>query len=222
MLRQDTLTPPSIGNGSERSNRSPSSRSQGLELSQQLQQLEEIIVLDGFKMPLTQRTIINEEQLLSQLLCIEKAIPETIHAAERILQQKEDILAQAQQYAQDKIQAAEQRAAQIADELKIIQQAEMEAQQLRQQAQAEVDALRRRNASEMERARRQAQQEIDSMRQAVQLDCQHIQRDADNYTEQTLTGLEQQLTTLLQVVRNGRQHLQQQGLTKTTTPTRPN
>ena len=182
-------------------------RSKGLELNRQLQQLEELIVLDGFKLPLTQRTVINEEQLLSQLLCIEKAIPDAIRAAEKILQQKEEILAQAQQYAQDRIEAAEQQAARIADELKIIQQAEMEAQQLRQQAQAEVDAIRQRNASEMERARRQTQKELDTMRQAIHMECQHIQKDADNYTEQALAGLEQQLSTLLQVVRNGQQHL---------------
>ena len=165
--------------------------------------------MDGFKLPLTQRTVINEEQLLAQLLCIEKSIPDTIRAAEEVLQQKEEILAQAHQAAQSKILAAEQRAAQIADELKIIQQAEMEAQQLRQQVQAEVAAIRQRNASEMERARRQAQQEIDAMRQSVQRECQQIQRGADNYTEETLAGLEQQLSTLLQVVQNGRRHLHQ-------------
>ncbi len=208
MLRQEPFNTPTLSNGSEHLKQVSSSRSQGLELNRQLQQLEEIIVLDGFKLPLTQRTIINEEQLLSQLLCIEKSIPQTIREAEKILQQKEEILAQAHQYAQERIQAAERKAAQIADELKIIQQAEMEAQQLRQRVQSEVEALRQRNTAEMERARRQTQKELDSMRQAVHLECKHIQQEADNYTEEALAGLDQQLSTLLQVVRNGRQHLQ--------------
>jgi F0F1-type ATP synthase membrane subunit b/b' len=179
-----------------------------LELQQQLQRLEEIIVLDGLKIPLTQRTIVDEEQLLSQLLAVERSIPDTIRSAETILQNKEEIISRANQCAEDLIQSAERRAAQIADELTISQQAELQAQHLLKQVQSEVETIRQRNTSEVERVRRQTQQEIDAMRQAAQAECKQIQQEADRYVEQVLKDLEDRLGHMTRVVQNGRSHLQ--------------
>ena len=195
-------------NTSEYTNGLATHQSQGLELQQQLQRLEEIIVLDGLKMPLTRRTVVDEEQLLSQLLAVERSIPDTIRAADNILQSKEEILTRANQYAEDLIQSAEQRAAQIADELTIIQQAEMEAQHLRKQVQTEIDTMRQRNISEVERVRRQTQQEIEAMRHNAHAECEHIQHEADRYAEQVLKELEDRLGHMMNVVHNGRSHLQ--------------
>lgn len=186
-------------------------QTQGLELQQQLHRLEEIIVIDGYKMPLTRRTFVDEDQLLAQVVAVERSIPESIRAAEQILQTKEDIIHRANQHAEELVQAAEQRAARIADELTIIQQAEMEAQHLRKQVQAEVDSIRQRNLSDVERARRQTQQELDQMRQAAHGECEQIQRDADRYAEQVLKELEDRLGHMIQVVHNGRSHLQKPG-----------
>ena len=180
---------------------------QGLELQKQLQRLDEIIVLEGTKIPLTGRTIIDEDQLLSQLLAVERSIPETIRNAERILNQREEIIARSKQYAQDIVKSAEQQAAKIADELTIIQQAESEAQQLRNQAQKEVEAIRQRNLREIERVRRQTQQEIDAMRQNAQFEREQVQAESDKYADRVLTDLEHQLADMLRVIKNGRNHL---------------
>ncbi|HEY9823801.1 MAG TPA: ATP synthase F0 subunit B [Stenomitos sp.] len=211
MLRQESsFSLENYSNGSEfengYSNHSPKP-SQGLELQQQLQKLEEMIVLDGFKLPLTGRTFIDEEELLTQLLAVERSIPETIRAAEKVLAQREEIIARAKQYAQELVKSAEQRAAQIADELTIIQQAEAEAQQLRNQVQQEVEEIRRRNISEMERVRRQTQQEIDRMRQDAHREQEQIQQESDLYADRVLTDLEKHLAESLRVVKNGRLHL---------------
>lgn len=176
-------------------------------MQQQLQRLEEIIVLDGLKMPLTRRTVVDEEQLLSQLLAVERSIPDTIRSAESILQNKEEIINRANQYAEEVIQSAEQRAAQIADELTIIQQAEMEAQHLRKQVQGEIETMRQRNISEVERARRQTQQEIETMRQVTQAECEQTRKEADRYSEQVLVELEDRLGHMIRIVQNGRSHL---------------
>lgn len=211
MLHQDSLieTHSARAVESDYSNGLLANRSQGLALQQQLQQLEEIIVLDGLKMPMTRRTLVDEEKLLAQLLAVERSIPETVQAAESILQNRDEILARAQRYAQETVESAQKRAAQIADELTIIQQAEKEAQRLRQQVQEEVDVIRQRSVSEIERVRRQTQQEIEAMRHAAQAECEQIQRDADCYADQTLKDLEAQLSHMLNVIQNGRQHLQQ-------------
>lgn len=209
MLHQESISleTQTVTNGAPSPNSLNAQQAQGLALQQQLQRLEEVIVLDGLKLPLTQRTIVDEEQLLSQLLAVERSIPDTVRAAEDILKSKEEILSRAHQYAQELIKSAEQRAAQIADELTIIQQAEREAQQLQKQVQTEVESLRQRNISEVERARRQTQQELDAMRQATQAECEQIHRDADLYADRVLKDLEVQLGTMLKVINNGRSHL---------------
>ncbi|PZD74313.1 hypothetical protein C1752_01395 [Acaryochloris thomasi RCC1774] len=209
MLHQESISleTQTVTNGVPPQSGLTAQQTQGLALQQQLQRLEEVIVLDGLKLPLTQRTIVDEEQLLSQLLAVERSIPDTVRAAEDILKGKEEILSRAHQYAQELIKSAEQRAAQIADELTIIQQAEREAQQLQKQVQSEVEALRQRNISEVERARRQTQQELDAMRQATQAECEQIHREADLYADRVLKDLEVQLGTMLKVINNGRSHL---------------
>lgn len=181
---------------------------QGLELQQQLQRLEEIIVLDGFKVPLSGgKTFINEDHVLTQLLAVERSIPETVHAAEKILNQRDEIIARAKQYAQELVKSAEQRAAQIADEQTIIQQAEAEAKQLRSQIQQEIEEIRRRNLSEVERVRRQTQQDIDGMRQNALKEREQMQRESDQYADRVLNDLERQLGDMVRVIKNGRMQL---------------
>jgi F0F1-type ATP synthase membrane subunit b/b' len=211
MLRQDSSFSIDIHpNGSELENgysSNSSKNTQGLELQQQLQQLEEMIVLDGLKVPLTGRTFIDEEQLLTQLLAVERSIPETIRAAEKILNQRDEIITRAKQYAQELVKSAEKRAAQIADEQTIIQQIEVEAQQLRNQVQQEVEEIRRRNLSEVERVRRQTQQDIDAMRQNAHQERDQIQHESDQYADRALSDLELQLSEMMRVIKNGRIHL---------------
>jgi cell division septum initiation protein DivIVA len=168
-----------------------------------------MIILDGLKLPLTGRTVLSEEELLSQLTAVQNSIPDTIRIAEKVLNQREEIIARAKQYAQEIIKSAEQRAAQIADEQTIIKQAEMEAQQLRNQIQQEIEDIRRKNISEMERVRRQTQQDIDGMRQNALQEQSHIQKESDQYADRVLTDLEQQLGEMMRVIKNGRIHLRQ-------------
>jgi len=167
--------------------------------------------LDGLKLPLTRRTIVDEEEVLAQLLRVERSIPEAVQEAEEILLTRDEILARANAYAQEIIKSAEQRAARIADEITIVQQAEREAQQLRQQVKEEIEALRQRNLAEVDRIRRQTQQELEEMRRQTLMECQQIRAGADTYAEQVLTDLERQMGELLRVIHNGRQYLRHQG-----------
>jgi cell division septum initiation protein DivIVA len=215
MLRQDSsvsIETHSNGNGSDLENgysQNATRNNQGLELQLQLEKLEEMIILDGLKVPLTGRTFLSEEELLVQLTAVQNSIPETIRIAEKVLNQREEIIARAKQYAQEIIKSAEQRAAQIADEQTIIKQAEVEAQQLRNQIQQEIEDIRRKNISEMERVRRQTQQDIDGMRQNALQEQTHIHQESDQYADRVLTDLEQQLGEMMRVIKNGRIHLRQ-------------
>lgn len=178
-----------------------------IDLHRELNRMEEL-VLDSPRIPLSSRTLIDEDRLLEQLDAIRLALPMVLQEAMGVVQQKEAMFRDAEKYAQDIIASAEQRAVQILDETGLVRQAELEAAQTRQQLQQEYEMLRDELLAEMEQIRRQAQQEVDDMRQMAIAECQEIQRGADDYADRVLSNMERQLMDMVSVVRNGRQQLQ--------------
>ena len=170
--------------------------------------MEEILIVDSWHIPLTKRTVVDEEMMLAQLDLVRENLPKAFEDAEKIVRQREEILLQAEEYAQEIMEAAERRADQILDEMGIIQQAEMEANQIRKRVQQECEAIQEQTLAEIERMRLQAQQELEQMRLMALTECEDIQNGADDYADAVLTSIEQQLTDMLRVIRNGRQQLQ--------------
>jgi cell division septum initiation protein DivIVA len=176
------------------------------DLQQELDRLEEMI-LDSPRIPLVRWTLVDEDRLLNQLDLVRMNLPEAFEKAMEVLQQKQDILSEAEEYAQKIIQSAQQRAAQILDETGIIQQAQGEANQFRQQVQQECEAMQHQTLAEIEQMRHTAQQELQQMFQRTQAECAQIQNGADEYADRVLNNIEQQLAEMLKIVRNGRQQL---------------
>ncbi|MBF2078757.1 MAG: hypothetical protein IGR76_09605 [Synechococcales cyanobacterium T60_A2020_003] len=215
MLRQD---PDSIGTP-RGSNASPggqayksdspgsSPRSGSVDIQEEFNKLEEM-VLDSPRIWLSRWTMVDEEKILQQLDLLRLHLPSAFREATEILRNKDEILAEAEEYAQDIIRAAEQRAAEVLNEMGLVRQAEMEANQIRMQIQQECQLLQDQTLSEIEMLRRQAQQDIEEMRMMAIAECEEIQRGADTYADRVLRDMEQQLSDMMRVVRNGRQQLQ--------------
>jgi F0F1-type ATP synthase membrane subunit b/b' len=166
------------------------------------------MLLDSPRIPLSRRTVVDEEQLLDQLDLIRLNLPTAFQEAADIVRHKEELLLEAEQYAQDIIEAAEQRAAQILDEMGLLRQAELEAQQIRQRVQQECEAAREQTMADIEQMRRRAQQELEDIRQMAIAEAEEIQAGADAYADRILKDMEQQLAEVIRVIRNGRQQLQ--------------
>jgi F0F1-type ATP synthase membrane subunit b/b' len=190
----------------DRHNLSASNRPLEFDPQQELDLLEEII-LESFRVPLVRWTLIDEDKLLNQLDLVRMNLPDAFEKAVALLKKKQEILAEAEEYAQRIIQSAQQRAAQILDETGIIQHAHAEAHQIRQQVQQDCDAIQRQTLSEIEQMRYKAQQELQQMYQQTQAECAQIQDGADEYADRVLGNIEQQLGEMLSIVRNGRQQL---------------
>jgi len=171
-----------------------------------LNKLEEI-VLDSPRIPLSRRTLIDEEQLLDQLDLVRLNLPPAFQEATEIILHKEEVLLEAEQYAQEIIADAERRAAQILDEMGLIRQAEMESQRIRQQVQQDCEEMQQQVLAEIDQMRRRAQQELTDMQQLAISECEEIQRGADEYADSVLLDMEQQLVEMMRIVRNGRQQL---------------
>lgn len=185
----------------------PTNRTGGIDIQQEINRIEELL-FESFHIPFTQRTLVDEEALLAQLDLIRENLPTAFDDAEKIVRQREEILLAAEEYAQEIMEAAERRADQLLDEMGIIQQAELEASKIRQQVQQECELIQEQTLAEIERMRSSAQQELEQMRQLALVDCEDIQNGADDYADAVLTNIEQQLTDMLRVIRNGRQQLQ--------------
>lgn len=179
----------------------------GLDIPIELNKLEELI-LDSPRIPLSRRTLIDEEQVLDQLDLIRLGLPPAFQEAAEIVRHKDEILLEAEQYAQEILESAERRAAQILDEMGLIRQAEQEAQQIRQRVQQECEAAQEQTMADIERMRRQAQQDLEEMRRITIAECEDVQAGADAYADRVLRDMEQQLAEMIRVIRNGRSQLQ--------------
>ncbi|HEY9743741.1 MAG TPA: ATP synthase F0 subunit B [Coleofasciculaceae cyanobacterium] len=208
MLRKDSSrSDPPDRNESSNSSELPPNGSGGIDIQRELNRIEEIL-FDSLHIPFTGRTLVDEEMLLAQLDLVRENLPTAFEDAEKIVRQREDILLQAEEYAQEIMEAADRRADQILDEMGIIQQAELEANQIRTRVQQECEAIQEQTLAEIERMRLQAQQELEQIRQLALAECEDIQNGADDYADAVLNSIEQQLTDMLRVIRNGRQQLQ--------------
>jgi len=209
MLRQDTSRI-----NTDRTELSPQDESLqggsgGIDIQRELNRLEEMI-LDSPRIPLTRRTLIDEEQVLDQLDLVRLNLPAAYLEAEDVIRRKEEILAQAERYAQEILAAAEQEATQILDEMGLVRQAKLEAEQIRLQVEEDCELAQEQTLAEIERARRQAQQEIEEMRNRAIAECEEIHHGADDYADRVLRNIEQQLGEMMRVIQNGRQQLQQE------------
>lgn len=214
MLRQDLTPAPSGPRETDNGKRSASSASsttdraiQRLDIQQSLDLLEELI-LESPRVPFSRRTLVDEDRLLEQLDQVRLRLPSAFQEALQVIQQQNAIVQDAERYAQEIIQAAEQEAAHRLDDLKIVQQAEAQAQQIKQQLHQECDDMKAQALSEIEKWQQVAQRHWEQTKQQTEADCQAFKDDADLYAAQVLQRVERQLSDMLSIVHNGQQTLQ--------------
>ena len=179
---------------------------EGVDVQQELDVMEDM-VLNSPRLPMTGKTLVDEEQLLDQLDMVRLNLPNAFQMAQEVIGRRDEVIQEAENYGRQILASAEARAVELTDELGIIRQAEAEAQQIRQQMQKECDALREQTLAEIDQIRQQARQELEEMRQAALADKAQIQQDADDYADHVLQDMEQRLNEMMRIVRNGRQQL---------------
>jgi cell division septum initiation protein DivIVA len=182
-----------------------------------IDRLEETI-LNSPRLPLTGKTMVNEEDLLEQLDLIRLNLPKVVATAQEILQSKDRLVRAAQQQVQQILAEANQHAYQVANEMGIVERSEQEARQIRQTAIAECEYLRQQAIIEVKRVRDRNIDEIDEMRTQVAIECEEIQAGADEYADRVLHDMEYQLSDILQAIQRGRQRLNTEGHSQPSEP----
>jgi cell division septum initiation protein DivIVA len=160
-------------------------------------------ILNSPRVPLTGKTMVNEEELLEQLDLIRLKLPEVIVAAQEVLQYKQQIITEAQQQVQHTIIEANRRADRITNELGIVELSKHEANQIRQAAMAECEHFRQQTIAELAQ-----------MRQEAVAECQQIQAGADEYADRVLHNMQCQFTDILQTVQRGRKRLERDAIAR--------
>jgi cell division septum initiation protein DivIVA len=196
--------PPSPGDNGV--SRADTTEIRAIDVEQELNRLEEMI-LSSFRVPLTGKTLVDEEKLLEQLDLIRLSLPDAFNQAIAIIEQKQEIFLEAEEYGQQIVDAAQAKRVQILDENDIIRQAEKEAEQIRRQTQLECEAMMKETVAEIELKRRQTQQELEEMRSQAIAQAQQIEQGADEYADGVLDNIETDLSQMLNIIRNGRQQL---------------
>lgn len=185
---------------------SETGRNREIDVQAELEKLKELI-LNSFHIPFTRYTVVDEDQLLDYIELVQYNLPKAFELAAKIIERRENIIEEAKEYAQELILAAEQKAVDILDQHELVQQAEMQAMKIRQQVQQECDIAKDQTIGEIDRIENLAQQELEEMRRKTILECEAIQRGADEYADGVLLDMEQRLSEMLRVIRNGRQQL---------------
>ena len=166
-------------------------------LAQELEKLETLLA-EGVKVPLTELIILDREQLLDKLDLIKTKLPIVFAHAQAILKNEREIIQSAESYAYNLIKSAENRATQILSKSALVREAELEASKIMFRVHKECEQMRQQN-----------QAEIEHLREITLAECQAIQAGSDNYADAVLGNLEQELSNILTVIRNGRQQLNQ-------------
>ncbi|MEL6381937.1 MAG: hypothetical protein AAFQ89_05590 [Cyanobacteria bacterium J06626_18] len=177
-----------------------------LDIQQSLDVLEELI-LESPRVPLSRRTLVDEDKLLEQLDRIRLNLPSVFQEAMQIVQQRDRILGGAEQQAQEMLNAVENEATRRLQEMGIVQRAEEQARQVQQKLQQDCDALRSQTMAEIEQWQEAARQHWEATKQQSEAECVALKQEADVYAAQVLQRVEQQLAEMLQVVYNGRKAL---------------
>lgn len=167
-----------------------------VDFQQELEGLESLI-LDSVRIPLTELVVIDEGLVLDRVDSIRKQIPRELAIAKTILQRKQEILKQAEDYARNLIESTKQQANRIIQESALVRQAELEATSIRIEAQRESEQLRQKT-----------QEEIEYWRELAIAEYEEIQNGADDYARNVLGNLEGQLSQMLAIIHNGYQQLE--------------
>lgn len=208
MMTQNNPNNPNISNHTPAP---PQIEEMGFDLTGELDRLEDLI-LSGVRIPFIGKTLLTEEILLNQLDLIRINLPDCVEQATQILQQRQKILTDAQNYAQKIVENAQRKANQLLDESRIVQQAESQAYQIRRQVQQDCENLQRKTIAEVEQIRQKIQQEAIALRQQAISEAEEIQNEADIYADQVLSKLERDLGEMLRIISNGRQQVYRQKL----------
>ena len=157
----------------------------------------EISLEEGFPIIPRKFTVVKTKEIETLIDRIYASLPIEVQEARAFLRRREELQIEAQQKAEKIISDAQMEADRKLSEADFIKALEREGIRIRTQVQQECEEIKRKAAEEAENIRLQATEDAMKTREGAEL-----------YAEQVLTNLEQDLTQLQQVVKNGQIYME--------------
>ena len=132
-----------------------------------LRRMEEALN-SGLRVPLTDRVVVEADELLSLIELVRQALPEEIREAGRVLREREEVLQQAREEAEGVVASTRETVARLTDETAIAREAQQKAEATIDKAREVAQEIRLRAvqyADEvLERLEAQVQRTMDTVR----------------------------------------------------------
>ncbi len=157
----------------------------------------EMMILKGAPIPLTSLVTVNHEKIIDVLDKVRASIPGEIQEAHSILRKSEEIQIESQRKAEMFLIEAKNEAERILSESELLKAVQSEADRVRSEVIAEAEAIRSR-----------AREEAEEVKNSVLAEAVRIREGADNYAERVLGNLNQNLSEMHSIVKNGQSHLE--------------
>jgi vacuolar-type H+-ATPase subunit H len=138
-----------------------------------LDQLEEVLGA-GSRLPLTSRTLVDEQEILDILDQIRVSIPDEIKAARRLTQEREQILADARAEAERILRDAEAHAAERISDHALVRAAEVRAGDIEEGALRQAEQVRREAEAYAYRVLEKLREQITQVAQTVDRGLQEL------------------------------------------------
>jgi len=153
-----------------------------------LDRLEEVLGA-GSHLPLTSRTLVDEQEILDILDQIRVAIPDEITAARKVNQQREQLLADAQEEADRIVRDADQHVSARLSEHALVRAAESRAADIEERALQQAEQMRRETEEYAQRVLQRLHEQVAQVNTTVErgleeLDSRRLRHDL---TQQRVT-----------------------------------
>jgi cell division septum initiation protein DivIVA len=154
-----------------------------------LDQLEEVLGA-GSRLPLTSRTLVDEQEILDILDQIRVSIPEEIKSARRVSAERDQVLADARAEAEQILHDADQHAAERVAEHALVRAAEARAAAIEERALGQAEQVRQEAEAYAYRVLQKLREQIGQVAHTVdrglhELEAQRLRQEADVSVERS-------------------------------------
>jgi len=139
-----------------------------------LDQLEEVLGA-GSHLPLTSRTLVDEQEILDILDQIRVSIPDEIKAARRVNQEREQVLTDARAEADRLLREADAHVADRLAEHHLVRAAESRAGDIEERAMEEAERMRRETDAYAQRVLEKLREQVNQVTQSVERGLQELE-----------------------------------------------
>lgn len=163
----------------------------------ELLKLLEIVLEKSFPILPNYLVAVKVKEIESLIDRIYASLPSEVQEARAFLRRREELQIEAQQKAEKIILDAQNEASRLLSESDVLRAVQKEAEKIKEQVISDCEEIKRKALEDAENIRLQAADE------AI-----HTKEGAEVYAEQVLSNIEQNLTQLQQVVKNGQIYME--------------